>query len=351
MLTPEIVRKDIPLLDVFVVGADQSLSPASQMLTEDITADLQVTRSRILDAFGVQDIPFLSQDLQFGIENYFSSRKWDLPKSVLIDPEDDAPALRQILQAAKFPSVHDQEFFTGMNGHTTSAGGCPQLDLVFFHDNHAQHRKTILDTVNGWGEKITEDSLYATTERHLSDLIVHELAHLAGGLAVTAITVEEVEGALQLTGKSTAGFIDIHDDVPLPTITAGDDYYTGPALDESWAAVNSSLFQLSILGCTREEIPVDQRFGIVTELFVDGDQNYYPVSYLHSAQAGAAIEDLDQKYPGVMLAMTQAADKEISIPTAISTIKSLLPANVFKLLNTPTYAAWQKLERLVCKPT
>jgi hypothetical protein len=53
-----------------------------------------------------------------------------------------------------------------------------------------------------------------------------------------------VDGRYCLAGRVTGGFTHIHDDSPAQKIESESDYYSGPALDESWAAWNASRFVL-----------------------------------------------------------------------------------------------------------
>lgn len=345
MTSKPLVRQELPAFDVYIQSEDRTLLPASDMLAQDVRADLGQTRDRIVAAFGSQSLPSLQTDTRDKVYDYFAKRAWSIPQSVVIDPDHDALELRDILLGAAFPSLGDQEFFTGANGQVLSPGGSVSLDAVIFHDLRAKYREDVSELISGWGYAIDDNALEHVAELKLADLVTHELSHLAGGLAVSAVVVGKTDGKYCMTDRVTAGFTDVRDDIPAPQFDEGTDYYSGPALDEAWAALNASRLVLALEGYDKPtDLDIEDRYNIGATLnSPDGAELYYTVSGLHSAEAGMILERLDEEYPGVITLMKDVADGRCQTPAAVDKLKSTFPTDVMRLLNVPQYSAWQDL--------
>ena len=345
MMRYDQVRHDMPHFEVFVQTDDRSLVPASPLLADAVREDMTDSRNQIVEAFGEKTFPALSHESGISISEYFDSRKWTVPQSVVIEPGSDALVLRKILQNAKFRSISNEESFTGDHEQLMSPGGSPQRDLVVFHDWRDKYHREIQELVDGWGYKIDDDSLEAAAELKVTDLVVHELAHLAGALSVSQVVLEKIDGQYQLADRVTAGFTDAHDDIPALTVSDTADYYTGTALDESWAALNASRYVLAQKGYDNPKfLGVENRYYIGAPLrSADGQQFYCDLSGLHSGVAGMIVEKLDDTYPGILATMTSVADGHTSLPVAMNTVRSLIPADTFNLLKQPRHSAWLQL--------
>ena len=142
-----------------------------------------------------------------------------------------------------------------------------------------------------------------------------------------------------------SGYTDIHDDIPAPALHDESDYYTGPALDESWAALNASNFVLAHQGFAgRAELPIGERYGVMATIKSDDGQEFdYSVSGLHSEDAGVIIEKLDEMYPGIIDTMSDVANNKTTLAVAMDTLRKILPPDILDLLNKPQYTAWQEL--------
>lgn len=348
------VRQELPRFDVFVQSDDRALIPASPTLAEEVHGDIETSRANIVEAFGTDRLPAMSEHTATGVADYFGSRNWQLPQSVVINPTADALTLRSIMQKAKFPSKTDEEFFTGANGQLMSPGGSAQRDLVIFHDWRDKYRTEVRELVEGWGYDIDDDEVERVAELKIADFVVHELAHLAGGLSVSAVVLEKIDGKYHIADRATAGFTDVHDDIPAPAIDDAGDYYTGPALDESWAALQASRFILAQEGYDNlDNLEVEDRYSIGATIKCNEDQSmYYGVAGLHSSMAGMVIEMLDNKQPGIVTTMTAVAEGKVSLPTALSELRKVIPAATFDLLLQPKYSAWERLlEQVQTKKT
>lgn len=343
----ENLRAELPPVGVYIQDEDRSLLPASQTLADDVRADLSQTRARMVEQFGQQSMPPMDAELQTDVAAYFSERRWSLPQSVVIDPVIDATTLRAVLHGAAFPSTSDEEFFTGLNGQTISPGGSPQRDIVIFHDWRSKYRQEIRELVTGWEYSITDESLESAAELKVADFVVHELSHLAGRLAVTAVVVEKIEGKYHLADRCMSGFTDIRDDIPAPELDDDSNYYTGPALDESWAALNASRFVLAH-ACAedRNKLAIPDRYGVLASIKdEDGNSLDYSVAVLHSEDAGIIIEKLNELYPGVIVLMTDVANGVTDLTSVVDNLKTILPQDIIALLNKPQYSAWQDLRK------
>ncbi len=341
----DLIRQKLPKFEVYVQAEDRSLALASNILADDVRADLAQIRNHIIDAFGDQTIPDLCSDTARAVSSYFSAQNWTLPQSVMIDPSNDALLLRKIFKTAQFRSKSDEESFTGDNKEPISPGGSSAHDLVIFHDWRDKYRADVQEVVERWGYAIDEQSLARTVELKIADFTVHELSHLAGGLAVAAVAVEKADGKYCLADRVTGGFTDIHDDIPVPSFENKSGYYTGSALDESWAAWNASRFILTLndYDCP-PALEIADRYNIRATLkFNDGQELYHPVSGLHSGEAGMIIEKLDEIYPSTLSTMTEVADGKIDLRTGLDRLSVHIPADMMKLLSVPQFSAWQTL--------
>jgi hypothetical protein len=347
MLSSDIVRQEIPRFTVLTQEPGGILKPTSQMLADEVYGDLTCTQARVVEAFGAKDIPPLDTFIAESISQYFQERRWTIPKSVLINPERDGAELRSILQKSQFRSVADEEFFTGLNGKAMSSGASPQRDLVIFHDMPKRFAREVLETVRSWDYTIDNDELRKIVELCAAEYTIHELAHLAGGLAISAVVIEknETDGAYCLTDRTSDGFTDVQDNIPSALLDEESGYYCGDALDEGWAAHHASSLVLKLQGYEdREKMEIENRYYIKgTVVDSQGDSSLEDVGALSSNEAGMILDKLDNQYPGIISIMTQVADRTMVQHEVLSIMRTMLPSNIMKLLLDPKYESWQSL--------
>lgn len=181
----------------------------------------------------------------------------------------------------------------------------------------------------------------------MRDLLVHELAHLAGGLAVSAVAVEALDGEYYLADRVMAGFTHIDDDILGPSINEDSGYYAGPVLEESWPALQSRrLLRAQDIYANSQEREIGQTYYIHAEIQGGPEPIIYPVVGLHSDVAGVILEAIDAKYPGVISTMAEVVDGSTSLGSVRARLRDMLPPSTISLLNTPRYTAWQELLRL-----
>jgi hypothetical protein len=343
MLHENGIRNNLPLTEVWVQQPDRRLKPASPALTDAVLEDLATSRDRIIDAFGIK-IPPIEARTEQTIASYFQDNHWSLPAYVTIDPMTDANELRYILRSSRFRSKTDEEVFTGMNGQPISPGASPHHDIVLFHNWRDQYKSKINETVRSWGYSIDKDSLAEAAEIKMAEFVSHELLHLAGGLAISAVVVEDIEGTYCLADRSTAGFISIEEDVPEATLNYDSGRYDGAALDESWAALNASRIALELQGYKAEDLEIADRYDIDANVITDtGEPDFCAVAGLHSEETGMIIEKLDQLYPGTIATMFDVANENLPLREALEKIRSAVPSKIMELLLRPHYSAWQAL--------
>jgi hypothetical protein len=347
MLSSEIVRQEIPRFTVLIQEPGGILKPTSQMLADEVYGDLMCTQARVVETFGAKDIPPLDTFLAESISQYFQERRWTIPKSVLINPERDSAELRSIFQKSQFRSVADEEVFTGLNGNVMSSGASPPRDLIIFHDMQKKFTREVLETVKSWSYTINEEELRKIVELRTAEYTLHELAHLAGGLAISAVVIEknETNGAYYLTDRSSNGFTDVQDNIPSALLNEESGYYDGDALNEGWAAHHASSLVLKLQGYEdREKLEIENRYYIKgTVVDSQGDSSLEDVGALSSNEAGMILDKLDNQYPGIFGAMAQVADRTITLHEVLSTLRNILPSNIMQLLLDPKYESWQSL--------
>jgi len=248
------------------------------------------------------------------------------------------------LQASKFRSTSDEAFFTGAGDAQISPGGAAQRDIVIFHDWKRKYARELQELVDSWEYRISIDEVAKVAELKCEEFAIHELAHLAGSLAVSSVAVEKVDGKYQLLDRGTAGFISIQQDIGEATLVDDSTYYAGPALDEGWAARNASEYTLASEGHRdRQKIPVADRYYVSGVIDTGNESMSYGLAGMHSGEAGMIVDSLIEKQPDILTIMNATASGRHNTQTALRLIKSRIPARIFGLLMRPDYTAWQAL--------
>ncbi len=343
MIISRLERQTLPEMDVFVQGESLSLVSADDALADEVKASFAQTRDRILHEFGGNSLDVASETLA-QVHTFFHEREWSIPRPVVINPQKDAERLRNILSESHFRSPSDEEFFTGANDKPASPGCSVQYDLVIFHNWRDKYREEVRQQVASWGYSVADDELERIVELRVADFIIHELSHLAGHLAVSAVALIPTDKGYDLAENTTAGFTHIDDNVRAATLDTDSSYYSGPAMDEGWAAMQASRFILSIDGRSHLELPISERYLVPATIFKGEVVHSLGVSGLHSGEAGVIMESMDKLYPGILAVMTKVANGEVGLKSALVQLRASLPDSMYSLLLEPTHEAWQRLQ-------